>query len=155
MAYSNYGAFVYRNGERRKDKEDAPLFATSEEINNIPSGLRIFANIFHTKGKLDFDPVRDYIAHGVLGDGPVRVQCYKQGVPDIYELMDTGEICRVPFPYDDPFEYGTIEFNHKGYEFIFTEGTPYFAFMREPDGTEWVCEYDYEFGAGFENEDES
>ena len=43
MAYSDYGAFVYRNGERRKDKEDAPAFASSQEtfgedINNIPSG---------------------------------------------------------------------------------------------------------------------
>lgn len=31
MAYSDYGAFVWLNGERREDKEDVAAFATDEE----------------------------------------------------------------------------------------------------------------------------
>lgn len=31
MARSDYGAFVYCNGRRRKDKEDAALFITDNE----------------------------------------------------------------------------------------------------------------------------
>ncbi len=31
MVYSDYGAYVYMNGERREDKEDVALFETPEE----------------------------------------------------------------------------------------------------------------------------
>ncbi len=46
MAYSDYGAFVFCNNERREDKEDVALFATDEETfgehsAEIPSGARI------------------------------------------------------------------------------------------------------------------
>ena len=66
MAYGNYGAFVYQNGKRRPDKEDCLLFETDP---NPPE---------------DFS---DY-CHGVMGDGNIRVKCYKQGLPQIYELQD-------------------------------------------------------------------
>lgn len=35
MAYSDYGAFVYLNGERRKDKEDVGVYDTTR----LPSPL--------------------------------------------------------------------------------------------------------------------
>ena len=43
MAYSDYGAFVYLNGERRSDKEDVGVYDTDEA--SPPSGLRVYANI--------------------------------------------------------------------------------------------------------------
>ena len=63
MAYSNYGAFVYCNGDRREDKEDCVLF---EDIKATS-----FADYYH----------------GVIGDGNIRVGCYKQYNPDIYERL--------------------------------------------------------------------
>lgn len=66
MAYSDYGAFVYCNGERRKDKEDSPLFSVH---------------------KTDWTG----LCHGCMGDGDIRVMCYKQGLPSIYEVSDLGE----------------------------------------------------------------
>ncbi len=42
MAYSDYGAFVYLNGERRTDKEDVGVYDTDEA--SLPSGLRVYAN---------------------------------------------------------------------------------------------------------------
>lgn len=168
MAYSDYGAFVYCNGERRTDKEDAPLFASSQEafgedINNIPSGLRIFANIVSmkcsnenpelTEEQKHMMYLRTRIAHGILGDGPVRVRCYKQGLPSIYEFNE-DEIKEIKIPYDgDWYEYGTIKFEHDGYEFLFSDDSEdghYFAEMITPEGEHWTCEYDYEFGAGWE-----
>ena len=91
MAYSDYGAFVYRNGERRRDKEDAPLFATDEEtfgadINTIPSGARIWVSLIHAKETGQELNYLNSIYHGVLGDGPVRVACYKYGLPQIYDM---------------------------------------------------------------------
>ena len=167
MAYSDYGALVYCNGTRRTDKEDAPLFATDEEafgedINNIPSGLRIWANILHidtqcTKDESREDYIRTHIAHGVLGDGDVRVRCYKQGLPTVWEQDEFGELQQLEFTHDsDPYHYGIIRFTYKGYTFNFvdaeTEGNHYVAEMITPDGEEWSCDYDYEFGAGFEEE---
>lgn len=43
MAYSDYGAFVYLNGERRTDKEDVGVYDTDE--GSLPTGLRVYANI--------------------------------------------------------------------------------------------------------------
>ena len=93
MAYSDYGAFVHRNGERRNDKEDAPLFASGEEtfggdINKIPNAMRIWASLIHER---ETGVERSWITsihHGILGDGPIRVLCHKQGLPEIYSAKN-------------------------------------------------------------------
>lgn len=48
MAYSDYGAFVYLNGERRTDKEDVGVYDTDEA--SLPTGLRVYANIMKHHG---------------------------------------------------------------------------------------------------------
>lgn len=125
MAYGDYGAFVYRNGNRCKDKEDASLFEAERGVYKF--------------------------GHGIMGDGYIRVLCYKQGLPEIYEMTENG-VTEVKYCEEDidPYEYDSIKFKHKGYEFVFQGGSPYYAIMREPNGTEWKCEYDYHYGAGFE-----
>ena len=158
MAYSDYGAFVYKNGERRRDKEDVALFNSDEETfgedsANISSGARIWAYLYH-RGSRE-DTWIDHIHHGIMGDNSVRVLCHKQGLPQIYEATEDG-IKEIPYIPEgtDHFNYNTVKFEYNGYKFKFTEGKPYVAEMIEPDGTEWKCEYDYQFGAGFENNDE-
>lgn len=158
MAYSDYGAFVYKNDERRPDKEDVALFATDEETfgessENIPSGLRIFVSTLHQReANGDNSSWTTRIHHGIMGDGNIRVMCHKQGRPQIFELNDSGEINEVEYCDIDTdlYEYGTITFEYKGYSFKFIEGSPYEAQMIEPDGTAWHCFYDYGYGAGFE-----
>ena len=154
MAYSDYGAFIYKNGKRRQDKEDVAVFATDEEMfgtdsANVPSGARIWVSLMHRKGEYSW---LNSIHHGVMGDGPVRVMCHKQGLPQIYEMTDDGpkeiKYCDESV---DPYEYGTIDFEYKGHKFHFEDGHPYTMTMTEPDGTVWLGEYDYEYGAGFED----
>lgn len=157
MAYSDYGAEVYKNGERRRDKEDVALFASDEETfgtssENIGSGARIWAHLIHKKeqGK-EYDWI-EHIHHGIMGDGNIRVMCHKGGLPEIYERTDE-EIKSVEFPISEgthSYDYGTIKFDYKGYKFVFICGQPYEAYMTEPDGTKWECFYDYMYGAGFE-----
>ena len=161
MAYSDYGAFVYRNGERRNDKEDAPLFASSEEtfggdISKIPNALRIWASLIYER---ETGAERSWITsihHGILGDGPIRVLCHKQGLPEIYEMKDSGAVEQVKY-YDkettDYYYFEPFSFDYEGYHFYFRSGEPYYVTMKEPDGTFWECEYDYQFGAGFEEDD--
>jgi hypothetical protein len=52
MAYSDYGAYVYMNGEHREDKEDVALFEMPEEtfgvpIEEVPLGTRLFMSLIH------------------------------------------------------------------------------------------------------------
>lgn len=155
MAYSDYGAFVYCNGERRRDKEDVAVFATDKETfgessENIPSCARIWASLLHQKKTGKNYNWLTSIHHGILGDGSIRVLCHKQGLPQIYEAVD-DEIKEVAYCGEDVdrYDYTPIRFNYKGYKFLFESGKPYEANMIEPNGTEWRCDYDYMYGAGF------
>lgn len=130
MAYSDYGAYVYMNGDRREDKEDAVLFYDDK------IGKETWITRIH---------------HGIMGDFNIRVLCHKQHLPQVYELTEDG-IKEINIPDGDdiePIDWGTVEFEYKGYKFKFVSGEPNIATMIEPDGTEWRCEYDYWYGAGF------
>lgn len=155
MAYNDYGAFVYCNGERRRDKEDAPLIDTEEDYSQMASGSKIYANLIALQNKSsdDFEfSWLEHIHHGIMGDGPIRVLCHKQGLPEIYDLSsDKPEQVKYCPEDTDPYEYGIINYEYKGYTFNFRAEKPYVAYMEEPNGTWWRCEYDYGFGAGFED----
>lgn len=165
MAYSDYGAFVYCNGTRREDKEDVALFATDEETFGMPSaeigsGSRIWVSLGKArKDGVDRDWI-DSIHHGTMGDGNIRVLCHKQHLPEVYERLEDGTIRHIDINQlpefqgkeFEHFEWGCISFKYKGYSFCFKSGEPNEAEMTEPDGTYWLCEYDYEYGAGFKDE---
>lgn len=140
MAYSDYGAFVYLNGKRRTDKEDAEAYDVCGDL-----------------------------YHGVMGDGSVRVCCYKQGWPAIY-CWENGEDEKTSYSYDtlskmfgwkDFDEYEGVryapytyhkEFDFHGWHFTFDGdecgSTPKYSAEMERDGEHWECDYDYMFGAG-------
>lgn len=144
MAYSDYGAFVYLNGERREDKEDTSTY-----------------------------DVCDDLYHGVMGDGSVRVCCYKQGWPVIYYWEDgyddpvfySYDCLSRKFGWEDFDEYEGIryapytyhkEFDFLGWHFSFDGdecgATPKYSAKMERDGEYWVCDYDYMFGAGISDQ---
>lgn len=149
MAYSDYGSFVHRNGERRRDKEDVGVFDTDEA--SLPSGVRIFANIMKRRVS-GTDECWQHSQHGVLGDGLVRVACYKQGLPSVWHWPEGAEKpLKLELPElegVDYFEFENVSAEFLGHKFRFTRGDHSEAYMTEPDGTEWKCEYDYGFGAG-------
>jgi len=89
MAYSDYGAFVYKNSERRTDKEDVGVYDTEEA--EFGSGLRIFANIMKREQEGSWNKPWRGIKHGVMGDGGVRCTCYKQGFPTVWAWPDGAE----------------------------------------------------------------
>lgn len=143
MAYSDYGAFVFCNNKRREDKEDVALFATDEETENCTLAWV------------------ESIHHGTMGDGNIRVLCHKQSCPEVYEKIEDGSIHKVDIKSLTKYrneeeipwweESITLSFEYKGYKFRFVNGEPNRAEITEPDGTFWECEYDYLFGAGFED----
>lgn len=135
MAYSDYGAFVWCNGTRREDKEDTTIFGTKDE------GFDWSA---------DHDWI-DYIHHGIMGDGDIRVICHKAGLPSVFEMSENG-FGYVGYDVDrvDAYHYNPIHFSYKGYEFYFESSRPYYAKMITPNGDVWECKYDFQYGAGFE-----
>lgn len=168
MAYNDYGAFVYLNGERRTDKEDVGVYDTDEA--SLPTGLRVYANIIKRAGVND--KWFTFSHHGVLGDGSVRVGCYKQGWPELYERKDgNDELTLYTFDYfSRKFGWGDYreyyekryplaeydkEFDFLGWHFNFWGNdygsTPKYGATMSRDGETWECEYDYGFGAGFDD----
>lgn len=172
MAYSDYGAFVYFNGKRRTDKEDVGIYDTDKA--SLPSGLRVYVNIL----KLKDDDDREWYKHshhGVMGDGRVRVGCYKQGWPEIWEWeKGKDEPTEYAFDYlsrkfgwDDYVEYSgnryeadeyDNEFDFLGWHFHFWGDlygdTPKYGATMSRDGETWECQYDCSFGAGFDDIDQ-
>ncbi len=166
MAYGNYGAFVFLNGERRTDKEDVGVYDTDEA--SMPTGLRVYANLIKLDGSGKWF---EHSHHGVLGDGSVRVGCYKQGWPELYEWEDgkdepaqyTFDDLSCVFEWDDYVQYGDKryeadeydkEFDLFGWHFHFwgddSGGTPRYGATMSRDGESWYCNYDYMYGAGFD-----
>lgn len=169
MAYSDYGAFVYLNGERRTDKEDVGVYDIDEA--SLPTGLLVYANIIKRAGVND--KWFTFSRHGVLGDGNVRVGCYKQGWPELYEWEDgkeepilyTFDYLSLKFGWDDYGEYNgkrypldeyDKEFDFLGWHFNFWGddygGTPKYGATMSRDGESWKCDYDYMFGAGISDQ---
>jgi len=154
MAYSNWGAFVYRNGERRPDKEDVGVFDTDEA--DLPSGARIFANIMKRRAQENTAP---WTAshHAVLGDGPVRVCGYKHE-PSLWVWRDDhGEQVALPQPDDTTDQWdledqgGTVEVDGQSWRWWFNQynGNMIDLQLIEPDGTTWTATCGYCYGAGW------
>lgn len=182
MAYSDYGAFVFKDGERRRDKEDVGVYDTDEA--NLPSGARIYANLLKNMDAGTTDDWWRHSHHGVMGDGNVRVACYKYWFPDFYVWKKGDDApTRISFDtiarangwekeefatqYDENDEelYCNWEVGYELRDFTVPDLDGYLfsvwhdpwsgkpqqvAWMKEPDGTVWDCEYDAEYGAGFE-----
>lgn len=133
MAYSDYGAFTYRNDERRRDKEDVGVYDTDEGA--LPSGVRIFVNIIKNRDRGSGEWWQ-HSQHGVMGDGPVRVACYKQGLP-------SGGIYFWP-------ESASVPERHSPQVFTATPPLPEPAVPYEEDQAAWGAYYescwDYEYG---------
>lgn len=167
MAYSDYGSFVYLNCERRTDKEDVGVYDTDES--SLPTGLRVYANILKLDGGGKWF---EQSHHGVMGDGSVRVGCYKQGWPEVYEWEDGkdkptryafDDLSR-KFGWDDYEQHGVKryaadeydeEFDFLGWHFHFwgddNGGKPRYGATMRRDGETWECDYDCMFGAGFDD----
>lgn len=105
MAYSDYGAFVYKNRKRRHDREDVCPYESGNP--SVGAGLRIYDTLAKRLAERDGivdapddiaeHPILGRSFHGVLGGGNVRVCLYKEG----------AEMCTVIYKNDDG-EYDEI-----------------------------------------------
>lgn len=127
MAYGNWGAFVYRNGERMRQWEDNTPYRESD----LPSGYwQAFVQPDKNIGT----------HHAVLGEKRVRLCGYKC-YPVLFidgARIDEGQ-------YAD----GIIVLDGERYKFsIDRDDNMVDLELTEPDGTEWTARCGYEYGAG-------
>ena len=164
MAYSDYGGYGYRNGERIVERSDAVL--TPEGLKSTPGAWPGWTLLEGRNGD-------SY--HVILGDGPIFVCLYKQQWFEVYRLRDRLDICGlVEDPLEEYFENYTdsngnryiknqyfidsgkpLVLNVDGHriEFFFTEEDNFYQYvkMTQPDGTIWTGFSGDGVGAGLED----
>jgi hypothetical protein len=136
MAYGNWGAFVYKNGERQNNREDNTPFKEDEKEAGYHQAFM--------RGNDGLDP-----HHASLGSGLFRLCGYKS-----YPIIFWDGKAVEDTPYQKGQDAGTdkwswydsegIEGELNGYKF---EATP----DSDPDGTIWECKCGYCIGAGHED----
>ncbi len=158
MAYSNWGAFVHKEGERRTDREDVAVFRDDEK--DLPSAVRIFANLMANRQRYPVGetPWYEHSHHAVLGDGPVRLAGYKH-LPELWHAQEDGSVVRVDLtPYrtteGEEWDDHTYEGEYSGVRFRANEYDNNMIDLElvEADGSKWKSTCGYCYGAGFEDE---
>lgn len=143
MAYGNYGAFVYKDGSRQKNREDNTPYLEDE----LEAGYwQAFAG--NNEKKLD-------CVHASLGSGRVRLCAYKNS-PRLYLDGKLLEIEKNSNTYleDEIFQIeaeGEIE----GYKFSISQYADNMIQLElvDPDGTKWTATCGYAYGAGHMDDD--
>lgn len=141
MAYGNWGAFVYRNGERMTNYEDQTPYQEDE----IQSGY------WQAFGRQD--GLRPQ--HAVLGSGRVRLCGYKHYAILFLDGEWVEDIKKYATSCEEKDESliqceGEIE----GYKFSFSQFDDPCGInleLIEPDGTKWTSRCGYCIGAGHED----
>lgn len=137
MAYSNWGAWVYRNDEHDPGGEDA-------SITPKPAGEPNYG-----------------VYHAVLGSGQVRLcgyKCYPQIVVN-GETLDSRAF-RHARDIDDDEDWsdyrawsGEVDEHLFAVEPVGDNDNMIDMLLIEPDGTRWTARCGFDYGAGFDYED--
>ncbi len=173
MAYSDYGGYAYRNGERVLERSDWTL--TPDGGFGTPGSWPGFALIAAGRPEAE---VRELVNrphfHAALGDGPLYVGLYKQSTVQLYLGMDQGDLdplVRAKYPDavkpwtfregdyvdDDYFRDKDIpcvvEVDGHTLSIRHTHEDNYYVYaeLRQPDGVVWHGFSGYGVGAGLED----
>lgn len=123
MAYSDYGAFVWKNGIRQRHLEDTNCK---------------FADCVH--GLIDTEEFQVLCYKQGL---PV---IFRKSTGESLEYYDRENVDKFEFlPFD--YEIDGYEFHFENRD------KPYVAIVITPYGDDWRCAYDYCYGAGFEEDE--
>jgi hypothetical protein len=173
MAYSDYGGYAFRNGQRVEERSD---FTISPEGTGFgtPGSWPGFAM---AAAGLSSDEIQKRIQwphyHVVLGDGPIFVGLYKQSSLTVHRLSDEVDLLSIAAPgeelksgeyegkrYFDSWAYkganpDPVRFEVDGHKItaFFLEDDNHYLFveLEQPDGTKWHGWSGYGVGAGLED----
>lgn len=160
MAYGNWGAFVYRNGERMHNHEDQTPYCEESHQAGYHQAFGIDARV-SASGDVAARPLSDAaralgVHHAVLGSGRVRFCAYKDRCRLFLdaEAVDIDQYVMQRLARPDPWEpddvSGTIEgcaFSYVHYD----DPASCALTLSEPDGTVWTARAGYMMGAGHDD----
>lgn len=165
MAYSNWGAFVFMDGERQRNKEDVPPYGDAD-VEAVGPAARIWVNLIKAREKYKEgeQPFHEHCHHAVLGKGRVRLCAYKS-CPEIFLAQEDGsveriEVSRFRIASDTPEakwdwrESDGIDGEIEGYRFKarpLDKSERIELEMIEPDGTKWTGTSGYCMGSGYDD----
>lgn len=152
MAYGNWGAYVYKNGERQPKREDNTPYSEDELE---PGYYQAFGGN-DKDGKRLSTGKNLYCCHAILGSGPIRLCGYKS-YPILY--WEGNKVDQKPYQKGEDagtdnwswYNSDGIEGELNGYKFKATLNNDQKAVLLqliEPDGTEWTGKSGYCMGAG-------
>lgn len=176
MAYSDYGGYAYRNGERVEARSDATISPEGDVFGS--PGMWPGFSAYAAGGKDEYEKRKDWPSgHVVLGDGPIYVVLYKQSSLCIHR--GTERLDELTLLKDTPAEavevwtdkegkthhwlntdhFKTTEdccvFEVDGWRlevFFLIEDNHYqYAKLTQPDGNVWHGWSGYGVGAGLED----
>lgn len=151
MAYGNWGAFVFRNGERMRDHEDATPYKEKEYPSGYHQAFGILGIVIGPDGAAV--PVKKpdgelRCQHASLGDGRVRLcgyKCYPLLFLDGCEV----DIERFRVGDDGSEEYSAYAGTVEGHDFRAERRENFVElYMKSPDGAAWTSTCGFEYGAG-------
>lgn len=171
MAYSDYGGYAYRNGERVEDRSDCTITPDGDTF-GTPGSWPGFAAMLLSQSKEELEMRLDYpTGHVVLGDGPIYLVLRKQSSFEIYrgfDCLDTVDLV-VNAEDGDIAEYNgqkwldTDRFENERVCVFEVDGCRIelwwerddnyyqYACLTQPDGTAWAGWSGYGVGAGLED----
>ena len=152
MAYSDYGGYAYRNGERVEERSDATITPDGDTFGTPgcwPGFAMIAAGVPH-------DEVQKRIewpsGHAVLGDGPVYLVLRKT-YATLYRGPEAQDLPIGRDDYDADEVRRMVELDGCKVELIYTQEDNYYVYARltQPDGNVWHGWSGYGVGAGLED----
>ena len=169
MAYSDYGGYAYRNGERVEDRSDYTIMPDGKGFGtpgSYPGFALIAAGASHAQA---MEAIRYPHHHAIIGDGPLFVGLHKQSGLHVYRGANEVDLIPVSppscfhewkgekyFALPEP-EYEAwpivIEIDGHKIEAVRLHTENYFIYVRltQPDGTVWTAFSGYGVGAGLED----
>ena len=151
IAYSDYGGYAYRNGERVIERSDWTY--TPDGGFESPGMWPGFTAVMQGMSADEAVKIRNNPGgHAVLGSGPVYVTMYKQSSMHVY-YDDTELFSPDLYDPDEHDFWGCIRFMKYDfrYRYAYIDNYYQFAQLVEPDGTTWVGFSGYGVGAGLED----
>ena len=153
MAYGNWGAYVYKNGERQKNREDNTPYQEDE----LQAGYWQAFGGSNENGKRNSTKSELSCTHASLGNGPFRLCGYKS-YPVIYWEGESIDFKQFAIGEVDEnwnwWESKGIKGEINGYKFEATPDEDPEAVnleLIEPDGTKWTGKSGYCMGAGYDD----
>lgn len=155
MAYSDYGGYAYRNGNRVEERSDATI-TPEGDIYGTPGSYPGFALLANG---VQYDEVMRRMdwpsGHVVLGDGPIYLVLRKCNAM-LYRCAEKQNLPIERSDYEANETRSAAELDGCNIELVYTLEDNFFyvyAKLTQPDGNVWHGFSGYGVGAGLEDAD--